>query len=516
MTLRAGMYARVSTREQVDEGHSIAAQLHSMHAYCQSMGWNAIEFVDEGISASKESADRPAFRQLLADVEARRIDVVVVHKLDRFSRQLMVTMQGLARISRAGAAFVSLSEHIDMSTPSGRLMLGMFALLAQFYSDNLASEVSKGRAERARAGLPNGDLPFGYRSAGDPKLPPIVVAEEAEHVRMCFQRYAGGTSSAHEIAGLLNDRGLQPRSKREITRFTKATVTDMLANPFYAGMVRYLGEVLPGKHEPIITEELLEAVQRVRASRRKNPSGLRARPDRIYMLRGIARCVRCGRRLICSPSKGGRRYHDTSKEKHDHCGWGRLSVSALELEENLSQVVRRIALPDDWRTRVLQLVEEAGPRHEVERRRAALKDRLARFRSLFEEGDIPIGKWQTERARVHAELESLAAVVTPFTPLEVSGELLRRYAEVWDQGTEEERAAIARAIFEEVYVDMDAGEVQFVKPRAAFLPLLEVVRREGVLFGDPERPEVSQAKLYSPILEMVELSSVLPIRGAVA
>lgn len=120
--MRAAGYVRVSTRDQADEGLSLDAQLRAIRGMAASNDWELTEYVEAGISASKEGVNRPEFKRLLEDVEARRVDVVIVHKLDRWSRQLMVTIQTLARVSAAGAGFVSLSEHIDMSTPSGRLM----------------------------------------------------------------------------------------------------------------------------------------------------------------------------------------------------------------------------------------------------------------------------------------------------------------------------------------------------------------------------------------------------------
>jgi DNA invertase Pin-like site-specific DNA recombinase len=132
-----------------------------MRNYCEREGWNVLgEYVDEGASAAKESAlQRPEFRRMLDDAENQRIDVLVVHKLDRFSRNLSVTVQTLAKLDSWGADFVSLSEQIDPKTPMGRLMLKFMASLAEWYSDNLSTEVAKGRRERAEQGLPNGDIP---------------------------------------------------------------------------------------------------------------------------------------------------------------------------------------------------------------------------------------------------------------------------------------------------------------------------------------------------------------------
>lgn len=103
--MKAAAYARVSTADQVD-GFSLSAQLRAIRAHCASQGWTlAAEYTDEGVSASRESAAlRPSFRQLMEDVDAGKVDVVIVHKLDRFSRNLTVTLQSLEAVVAGGLA----------------------------------------------------------------------------------------------------------------------------------------------------------------------------------------------------------------------------------------------------------------------------------------------------------------------------------------------------------------------------------------------------------------------------
>ena len=485
--MNAGIYARVSTREQMEDGFSIPAQLRAGREYCASHDWSVVEYVDEGLSAAKESAaQRPQFRRLLDDVEAHRIDVVVVHKLDRFSRNLVVTMQSLARIERAGGAFVSLTEQIDLSTPTGRLMLGVFALFAQFYSDNLASEVSKGRRERVLQGLPNGDLPFGYTSTGNPKAPPVSVPSEEKLVREAYRRYATGTQSAHVIAGWLNDQGVWPRSKRGRTKFTKATVLDMLSNPFYAGRVRYHCEEFPGARKHLVDDALFARVTRMRARRRRLAPALKAHPARTYMLRGIGRCVACGRGLVCNASRAGRRYRDTSREKYAQCAARRHSVKAEVIEQQIGLLINRLDLPSDWQAEILERVSDPSEA-ETKRRRTGVKERLSRLNELYLDGDIGKLRYQVERATLGGELEGLdAALAVADDPVDRVS-VLRGYADIWDAADEEERAGIVQAVLEEVYVDLDRAEVVIIKPRSQFLPLMRALWRDKLLHGDPER-----------------------------
>jgi site-specific DNA recombinase len=162
--LRAALYRRVSSDEQV-EGYSLDAQTRASRAYCESHGWViAREYSDEGKSArSDDLAKRPAFGQMLKDAEGGLFDVIVVHKLDRFARNLRVTLETLERLDGAGVTFVSISEQMDFTTPIGKVILATLAAFAQYYSDNLSWETKKGKHERKAQGLYNGVLPFGVK-----------------------------------------------------------------------------------------------------------------------------------------------------------------------------------------------------------------------------------------------------------------------------------------------------------------------------------------------------------------
>ena len=143
---RAGLYERVSSEEQV-QGYSLDAQDRAGRLRCADHGWDVAKvYRDEGRSArSDDLAQRPAFRQLLADAEAGLLDVVVVHKLDRFARNRRVAFAAFERLGKAGVGFVSLAENMDYASPAGQLMLTILVGLSQFYSDNLAFETRKGK-----------------------------------------------------------------------------------------------------------------------------------------------------------------------------------------------------------------------------------------------------------------------------------------------------------------------------------------------------------------------------------
>ena len=150
--MRAALYARVSREEQT-EGYSLDAQLRACRKYAKENEILVIEeYVDEGHSAHTDKiSKRPEFKRMMYDAKEHHFDVIVVHKLDRFSRNLMVTLQSFKELGNLDVSFISISENMDFSTPWGKLALILFGALAEFYSDNLGLEVKRGnRNERLR------------------------------------------------------------------------------------------------------------------------------------------------------------------------------------------------------------------------------------------------------------------------------------------------------------------------------------------------------------------------------
>jgi DNA invertase Pin-like site-specific DNA recombinase len=153
--MKAILYARVSTEEQLDNW-SISAQIREFEQHCAAKGCqNGAVYKEEGISAHSDSIEkRPQFRRLLDACQKKAFDVVVVHSLDRWSRNLGVTLESFKHLADHGIAFSSITENIDYSTPEGKLFIAMLGAFAQYFSDSLAKHTTKGMKERAINGLP--------------------------------------------------------------------------------------------------------------------------------------------------------------------------------------------------------------------------------------------------------------------------------------------------------------------------------------------------------------------------
>jgi site-specific DNA recombinase len=191
--LRAAVYVRVSTEEQF-EGYSLDAQRRAAEQYCEAHGWTIVRtYADEGKSARTDDlAKRPEFRSLLADAEGGLVDVVLVHKLDRFARNLRVTLETLERLERSRVAFASIAENMDFTSPIGKVILATLAAFAQYYSDNLSWETKKGKRERKEQGLYNGLLPFGVKSSREGR--PVPDPDTYPGLLLAFRLAAEGKS----------------------------------------------------------------------------------------------------------------------------------------------------------------------------------------------------------------------------------------------------------------------------------------------------------------------------------
>lgn len=144
--MKTAIYARVSTNSN---GQSPEMQLRELRGYCERRSWTvASEYIDTGISGAKDS--RPELNRLMADAHKRRFDAVLVWKLDRFGRSLKHLVNALAEFEALGIAFVSLTDHLDLSTPQGRLMFGIIGAMAEFERSLIQQRVKAG-IENARA-----------------------------------------------------------------------------------------------------------------------------------------------------------------------------------------------------------------------------------------------------------------------------------------------------------------------------------------------------------------------------
>jgi site-specific DNA recombinase len=234
--VKAVIYLRVSTKEQVEEGYSIPAQAEACRRFVADNGWElGDEYVDRGESA--RSADRPQLQAMLARLaDDPSIDCLVVHKLDRLARNLEDHAAVRAALRKAGVQLHSVTETLEDSA-SGKLVEGILASIAEFYSANLGQEIRKGMDQKAAQGGWPVRAPFGYRNVrrdgpgrrGESVLEPDP---QAPLVEWAFERYSTGGLSLTTLTEALAAKGLRNRLGNPPGI---SAVHRMLRNPVYAG-----------------------------------------------------------------------------------------------------------------------------------------------------------------------------------------------------------------------------------------------------------------------------------------
>ena len=267
--VRCSIYTRVSTDAGLDqEFNSLDAQYDASKAYIRSQahaGWTLVKtrYDDGGFSGG--STDRPALQQLLADVAARKVHVIVVYKVDRLTRSLADFAKLVELFDANGVSFVSVTQQFNTTTSMGRLTLNVLLSFAQFEREVTSERIRDKIAASKRKGLwVGGNVALGY-ALRDGKL--VIDEADAQTVRFIFQRYleVGGVNP---LARDLKTRGLVSKLKHLSTGstrggvpFTQGPLFYMLRNPFYVGKVSFKNEILPGPQPPLIDQELFDAVQ---------------------------------------------------------------------------------------------------------------------------------------------------------------------------------------------------------------------------------------------------------------
>ena len=184
---RAAIYVRVSTHDQEVEN-----QLDELRRFVEARGWEAREYLDEGVSGALEQ--RPALDELIRDAKRRRFDVLVCWRLDRLGRSLKHLVTLLDDLQALGVAFVSLAEGIDATTPAGKLQMHILGAISEFERARIAERVRAGLARVRREGRRLGRPPV--QISGD-----AVESVKGLPVREAARRLGVSRSTAHRVLG---------------------------------------------------------------------------------------------------------------------------------------------------------------------------------------------------------------------------------------------------------------------------------------------------------------------------
>ena len=427
--VRAAIYARVSSSGQLgrdgdSDGYSIPAQVKACERKAADVGAVvAHAYIERAESA--RSARRPVLQQMLRELPAVGARYLIVHKVDRLARNRLDDATLYDQLVRMGVTLISASENID-ETPTGRLMHGMLATYAEYYSNNLASEIKKGLIQKHITGGTPFKPPLGYMPrrelVGNQDIRTVVVdPERAPLVKLAFDLYATGDWPLLTLTAHLEQLGLtsRPTPKRPAKPLRMTSVHKLLTNPYYHGVVAYQGRRVLGRHEPLIDRDTFDRVQGLLAARAV--AGDRPSKHEHY-LRGSLFCGSCGGRLLFSrhTGNGGTYEYFSCINRRSRGGNGRcrgVHYSAEKIALQLEEHYRTVNLPPDVQQKIVDDVKADGAERvlvverEMKRHRQTideLEDQQAHLLELSLKGLV------SERvlARKQAELETEHARVT--------------------------------------------------------------------------------------------------------
>lgn len=484
--IRAAIYCRKSVSDKYEKNvTSLEAQRDAGASYIRSkrtLGWTVVptEYHDDGCTGA--NMNRPAFRQLVADIEAGCIDAVVIHRFDRLSRSQKDFLWIIDFFEKHGVQFVSVNETIDTSTGVGECMLTMLIAFAQLERRTIAERTAqKIRAARERGHWTGGARVLGYDLI-DTKL--VVNQKEAAIVKRAFERFVE-TKRILTTAQSLNDEGHRTHKGR---KFDRGFVRRLLRRPLYGGLVQAGDKVVPGQHEAIVSRETWDRAQELlddakRPERAKKPSG--------RLLARLLHCGRCGSPMRATATKKGATAYgyyvclNVATRGATACPGSR--VNAADVERLVFDEVRKIgqnpelvaetakAVQSEKDVRLGDLRQDLA---RLEKKRTAL---LRQRTKLVEEasGDGPgarplretIGEIAIKEDEVDAKIAAATGEIQALQGSEPQGdeirEALRAFGPVWHELFPPERVRIAELLIERVEYDPDGDGVEIELRREA-------------------------------------------------
>ena len=402
--ISAFLYARVSSREQEQEGFSIPAQLKLLRDYAVRNGLTIQEeFID--VETAKVAGRKQFDRMVQSLSRNRNCRTVLVEKTDRLYRNFRdaVTLEDLD----VEVHLVKEGQIISKDARSqAKLIHGMQLVLARNYIENLREEVKKGMREKAEQGIYPGRAPFGYRNnKADRTIE--VHPENASAAKRIFELYATGQYSLLELRIVV---------RKEIGKtFVKSYLNTMLRNPFYVGKFEWGGQTYLGTQPRLITNELLERVQDILNGRNK-----RKCRKHDFAFRGLLTCAEDNCTMTAEVQKGKYIYYRCSGYR------GKCSTPYFreeEISQKLGEILKNIHVPDDVVHRIedsfndgqeLVKAESAAQRERLEKRISAVRRRMDQAYADKLDGKIPEDFWGRKMSEWRAEEQQIEiALNTP-------------------------------------------------------------------------------------------------------
>jgi site-specific DNA recombinase len=483
--MRAFIYCRVSTKEQgKDDHYSLDNQETRCRDYAKMKGWSVAK-VRKDIASGKNDS-REGYQELLSDLRENRVDVILVYRLDRLSRNVGDIYDFLNTAQLAHKEFASTSEGFDTTNAMGRAMLGVAAVFAQLTREIISENVKDGLMRRAEEGHFNGNkcTLYGYDYSIEQHT--LVVNEaEAETVRLIFEWYTELKWGITKIAKMLNVKGIPAKHGGQ---WGKNTIAPMLRNVALCGDVRLGDAIITGLHEGIISRELWQTTQAMIESRAVLPP--RSHQSK-HLLSGIARCSECGAALKAHYTfekrpDGVRRYVFYKHPRSEKVGPGvclnGVAKSAPRLEAVVLEHIAEMALSQrlesaTWAEVQGRLSGTLAPKRQERDAAlldlAGLGDTFTKWADKLDAGQIDDDQFAVQNRRLLDRKKALQARVAAIDrEIGSEGELnvtleqvrttLGKFTETWDCLTVDEQREVLRLLVESLTVSKSSATLKLL------------------------------------------------------
>lgn len=485
-TIRCAIYTRKSTEEGLEqEFNTLDAQRESGEAFIASQqheGWVCLPdcYDDGGFTGG--NMERPALQRLMVDIEAGRVDCVVVYKVDRLSRSLLDFARMMETFEKHHISFVSVTQQFNTSNSMGRLMLNVLLSFAQFEREIISERTRDKIAATRRKGKWSGGKPLLGYDVVDTKL--IVNQDEAERVREIFSWYLEHKALV-PVVQELNRRGWTTKhwtTRKELSYggkpFTKNRLYRILTNVAYIGKVRYKKEVHAGEHEAIIDPEVFQRVQGL-LQKNGRSGGQTVRNKSGALLRGRLRCKACNCAMTHSFTvKDRRRYRYYVCVKAQQRGWKTCpapSIPADEIEKFVVEQIQEIGHDPEVIREVIQQASRQSKEglSRLEKERAGLEEQRnhldQEMRKLTVRGVLNksatehLADLQEQLQITERRLGEIHGEVLLLSRQEITREEVTRalagFAALWDTLSPREQSRILELLIERVDYDGQASKV---------------------------------------------------------
>jgi site-specific DNA recombinase len=470
--MRAALYIRVSTEEQGKEGYSIESQTAVCKRWVAEKNHDLVEvYVDEGHSS--KTLKRPDMQRMIRDIERKKFDVLVFWRLNRITRTVKDKVFLFDMFDQYGVSLKSMTEEIDTTTASGRMVTNLLVSVAQGEREQTAENVHSTMMELSMDGNRQGGArPFGYDLV-DGKL--FINEEEAEAVRMIYHMYANHLAGFREIAVSINRN-----EKFGDKLFNYSTVRYVLLNPVYIGKLRWNYRKSGGKvtgneivsmgpHEPIVEQEVWE---RVNAEIRSRKTGGKVATSE-YAFAGILRCARCKRAMtgFSAAKKNGRHryYRCTGRAQYGNCTMPILKdeyiqeafLNALDYDPKQLRKFANVNMNKSVTDRQKHIERLKKELESIQKRKKKWQIAYASDALTLEELKDRTKEDKEQEEMIQKELQSIPDSSTPKLSKEQIMEHLILVRDLWQHSQNEKvKKAFIRDVFESITVNTDTERGQ--------------------------------------------------------